>query len=500
MSFHRTKLQMQQHKNRCNPRFRQPITENWRLTTVPLVIVLVSIMFTIQATADRFEDFSVDPNWEGRGNRTAEEHARTVVQNFGYSRTNYAGGETIGEIGGRISRSLTPATYATGITTKTLNDPFTASGKFAVTEADGSSGMLIGWFNTDSRGWRTPNSLAFRLDGNGGKYWVFFEYGTQNYLTGSGATFQGERYQTTKTPPEQADGTVHTWSLTYDPSGAAGNGEITFLMDGKTYTIPLAPGHKTDGATFNRFGMLNMQIAGKGMNVYLDDLSIDGKTYDFTDDPSWEENGNRVTFDDREIRPYHNFGWSETNHAGGTLGEIGGLIWRADERKPEQAGYYADQIGHLTMDNTLEAAGKVAMLRASADSAVLIGWFNSETYIGAPPKNFVGIMVEGPSRIGHYFRPVYANTKGQHEIMKTGPVIKPSRTSHQWRLAYAPDANSGHGQMIVTFNDETISLNLKPNVRADGAVFDRFGMLSFQRGGHFVDIYFDDISYTVQEK
>ena len=491
---------MQHHKYPRNPKFRQPITENWRLATMPLVIVLVSVMFTIQATADRFEDFSVDPNWEGRGNRTAEKHARTVVQNFGYSQTNYAGGETIGEIGGRISRSLTPATYATVIPTKTLNDHFTASGKFAVTEADGSSGMLIGWFNTDSSGWRTPNSLAFRLDGNGGKYWVFFEYGTQNYLTGSGATFQGERYQTTETPPEQADGTVHTWSLTYDPNGAAGNGEITFLMDGNTYTVPLAPGHKADGATFNRFGMVNMQIAGKGMNVYLDDLSIDGKSDDFTDDPGWEENGNRVTFDDSEIRPYHNFGWSETNHAGGTLGEIGGLIWRADERKPEQAGYYADQIGHLTMDNTLEASGKIAMLRASADSAVLIGWFNSETYIGAPPSNFVGIMVEGPSRIGHYFRPVYANAKGQHEIMKTGPVIKPSRTSHQWRLAYAPDANNGHGQMIVTFNDETVSLNLKPDVRTGGAVFDRFGMLSFQRGGHFVDIYFDDISYTVQQK
>ena len=159
--------------------------------TVSLIIILVSIMFTPQATAARFEDFSVDPNWDGKGNRTAEEHARTVVQDFGYSRTNYAGGEMPGEIGGRISRSLTPATYATVIPTKTLNDPFTASGKFVVTEADGSSGMLIGWFNSDSTGWRTPNSLVFRLDGNGGKYWVFFEYGTQNYLTGSGATFEG---------------------------------------------------------------------------------------------------------------------------------------------------------------------------------------------------------------------------------------------------------------------------------------------------------------------
>ena len=457
-------------------------------------------MLTTQATANRFQDFTADPNWEGRGNRTAEKHVRTVVQDFGYSRTNHADGETPGEIGGRISRSLTPATYATVIRTKTLNDRFTASGKFAVTEAEGSSGMLIGWFNTDSKGWRTPNSLVFRLDGNGGKYWVFFEYGTQNYLTGGGATFEGERYQTTKTPPEQADGTVHTWSLTYDPDGAAGDGEITFVFDGMTYTVPLAPGHKADGATFNRFGMVNMQIAGKGMNVYLDDLNVDEESYDFTDDPGWEENGNRITFNDTEIRPYHNFGWSETRHAGGAPGEIGGLIWRADERKPEQAGYYADHIGCLTMDNVLEASGKVAMLRASADSAVLIGWFNSETHIGAPPSNFIGIMVEGPSRIGHYFRPVYANSEGQHEIMKTGPVIKPARTSHPWRLVYLPEANNGDGQITVTFNAETISLNLKPNIRTDGATFDRFGILSFQRGGHFVDIYFDDISYTVQSK
>ena len=457
-------------------------------------------MLATQATADRFQDFSVDPNWEGRGNRTAEEHARTVVQDFGYSYTNYAGGETLGEIGGRISRSLTPATYATVIPTKTLNDRFTASGKFAVTEADGSSGMLIGWFNTGSRGWRTPNSLVFRLDGNGGKYWVFFEYGTQNYRTGGGATFEGERYQTTKTPPEPADGTVHTWSLTYNPDGADGNGAITFVMDGVTYTAALAPGHKADGATFNRFGLVNVQLAGKGMNVYLDDLNIDGESYDFSDDPGWEGNGNRITFQDNEIRPYHNFGWSQTNHAGRTPGEVGGLIWRADPRDPELSAFYADQIGHLTMDHTLAASGKVAMIRASADSAVLIGWFNADTYIGAPPHNFIGIMVEGPSRIGHYFRPVYANAEGQYEIMNTGPVIKPSRASHQWRLSYTPNANNGNGQITVAFNGETVSLNLKPGIRKGGAVFDRFGVLTFQRGGHFVDIYFDDISYTVASR
>ena len=462
--------------------------------------ILLLTMLAAQETTERFEDFSSNPNWEGKGNRIDDELARTIVQDFGYSRTNYAGGDSPGEIGGRISRSLTPATYATVVPAKTLNDPLTASGKFAVTQADGSSGMLVGWFNSLSEGWRTPNSLVFRLDGNGEKYWVFFEYGTQNYQTGGGATFEGEQYQTTKTPPERADGTVHTWSLTYDPGGAEGNGEITFVMDRKTYTAPLMPGHKVDGAIFNRFGMVNVQVAGKGMNVYLDDLKIDGESYDFTDEPDWEEKGNRITFNDREIRPYHNFGWSPTNHAGGEPGEVGGLIWRADERKPEQAGYYAARVGHLTMNHKLEASGKVSMIRAGVDSAVLIGWFNSQTHIGAPPRNFVGIMVEGPSRVGHYFRPVYANSQGQYEIMKEGPVIRPTGTSHPWHLSYTPEANDGQGQITVTFNGETISLNLKSGVRADGAVFDRFGLLSYQRGGHFVDIYFDDISYTVQSK
>lgn len=78
-------------------------------------------------------------------------HSRTIVQNFGHSRTNCAGGEKLGEIGGRIFRSLAPATYAKIIPIKTLNNPFTVSGKFAVTEADGNSGVLIGWFHSTDR-------------------------------------------------------------------------------------------------------------------------------------------------------------------------------------------------------------------------------------------------------------------------------------------------------------------------------------------------------------
>ena len=77
-----------------------------------------------------------------------------------------------GEIAGWIQRSVTPAWFAKAIPTRTLNNKLSASGKFALKRDEGGSGVLFGWFNETSRGWRTPNSLTLRLDGNGGRYWV----------------------------------------------------------------------------------------------------------------------------------------------------------------------------------------------------------------------------------------------------------------------------------------------------------------------------------------
>ena len=162
-------------------------------------------------------------------------------------------------------------------------------------KAEGASGILIGWFNSKkSLGWRTPHSMAVWLDGNDGKYWVFFEYGTRNWKTGSGHTFESKRYQTTKTSPEPADGKIHIWQLIYNPNGTQSHGEMVFTMNGKTYRNSLKPGHKLDGATFDRFGLINQQTAGKGLEVYFDDLNINGVPHNFDDELDWEGNGNRV--------------------------------------------------------------------------------------------------------------------------------------------------------------------------------------------------------------
>jgi hypothetical protein len=142
------------------------------MKTLSLLLVLISAT-AAQASGQRSEDFTADPGWEGYRNRLLPEKLPLARQDFGHCTTDRAGGKQ-GEIGGRIQRSVVaPAYYAKVIAAKTLDDKLTASGRFAVTRAEGGSGMLFGWFNEDSRGWRTPNSLAFRIDGNGGKYWVF---------------------------------------------------------------------------------------------------------------------------------------------------------------------------------------------------------------------------------------------------------------------------------------------------------------------------------------
>ena len=141
--------------------------------------------------------------WEGYRNRLVPEPPPITHQDFGYRD---------GRIGGWVQRSTTPAWYAKVIGPVTLQQRLSASGKFAVNGSQGGSGLLFGWFNAQSRGWRMPNSLVIRLDGNANNCWIFFEYGTRSWFTGGGATFEG-RYQTTKSKPLQADGKWHEWRL-----------------------------------------------------------------------------------------------------------------------------------------------------------------------------------------------------------------------------------------------------------------------------------------------
>lgn len=479
-----------------------------RVTRILAMSIAFELLLSHALGADDspLSTFDADPGWDGFRNRLLPTTLPITRQNFGYQSSQRAGGSRAGEIGGAIERSIVAAYYGKRIAPRSLDDKLSASGKFVVPAAEGGSGAMIGWFNETSRGWRTPYSLAMRIDGNGGKYWLFYEYGTRNWKTGGGGAFEGDRYQTTPTPPFKTGDAVHHFSLDYDPGGADGRGLVTFRVDDRTYRAELAEGHRADGATFNRFGIWNVQTPGDPLEVYLDDLVIDGQQHSFDADPAWDALDNHVEFAERVIRPFHDFGFSSTAHCGGPAGEVGGIIFR-DERP----AYYGARTGPLTLDDELVASGKLAFLKAGSDSGAYLGWFNSadKQKHDTPEhivrqKNYLAVLIEGPSRVGHYFRPSYsaADGAGQTAAGEGGqdqpewPVIRPDGKVHDWRMHYRPKGTAGAGQIELSLDGEAHTLDLTPAHRAQGATFDRFGLFNLQAGGHHVEVYIDDVRFT----
>jgi hypothetical protein len=203
---------------------------------------------------------------------------------------------------------------------------------------------------------------------------------------------------------------------------------------------------------------------------------------------------NRVTYDDNEQGGVQNFGYQPTALAGGSPGEIGGLMWRSPY------AYYADRVGPFSLKDRLEARGRVVLAVGAPDSGILLGWFNSEvkkTDDKAPfsDRNFVGVVIGGPTRVGHYFLPTCVTKTGGRAEPKSGPVLKQGQT-YEWTLVYDPETNDGHGQVRVTLGSESVILDLRAGQKPDAAVFDRFGLFGVGTGGGQVKVYFDDLTYS----
>ncbi len=466
------------------------------------------------------EHFDRDPGWEGRNNRIPPKPGFMVKQDFGYSETHFASKAT-GEVGGRVQRSTTPASYAAPLTpAKTLDDKLTASGSFAITSSQSGAGVFFGFFNSRQPGGsgRPIGSLGldFDFEGKGGRLAVRLITGGNKSCGTFITPYLPGKFRPT---PLKNDGTRYHWTLDYDPQAAGGNGRFTFTLRSDTHTtqdygplpersqqeaqarfpntttfaVDLTPGHKKEGATFDRFGALNMMKSGGAVTMFFDDVLFNGQTQDFSKDPGWVGAGNRVIFEDREQVGAHNFGFSPTtSHAGGAPGEVGGGLWRSG-----RFGYYADRVGPLSLEQRLEARGKVNLVTAGPDSDMSVGWFNSSANDKehADARNFVGVHVGGPTRIGHYFIPVFATAKGTKGKVEQGPVLTPGKVFN-WSLVYDPAASSGNGEMRVTLGQESVTLTLKPGQKVQGASLDRFGLFTSTAGGQMVKIYLDDLTYS----
>jgi hypothetical protein len=308
-----------------------------------------------------------------------------------------------------------------------LNDVLTASGTLAL---DGRpTHALIGFFNSGTLNeWRTPNTIALRISGRGGVFYAWVEYATSRWRAGGDEPRGFPKRRDPGTGRDEligfaARGAVHRWSLRYDPAGNGGGRSMTATIDDQTAVCHLIEGHKADGATFNRFGILDvMKSADSGGEIWLDDVTVNGVREDFAKDPRWDAQRNHATYVSANVRPRFDFGFSPTGFAGGrAMGELGGLVFRGDCRDPARMACYGDRLGELTLERPLRASGRVCLRRGVTDSTVLIGFYHSRDSLAANPsqasglpKCFLGVSVDGPSREGFYFAPAYRGGDADH--------------------------------------------------------------------------------------
>jgi hypothetical protein len=457
---------------------------------------------------ERTERFDRDPGWEARNNRIAATSPRQVKQDFGYSITKHAGGG-VGEIGGTITPAAEPAYYAKKIEKRTFADRLSASGTLVFTERRGH--VLLAFFNSGTLNeWRTPNTIALRLSPRGDIFYAWLEYATNRWRAGGDGPVSFPTERNPKTGRLDLKGFktegVHRWTLEYDPDGNQGRGVVTATIDGVKAVCHLADGHKADGATFDRFGLLNvMKSADDPGEMWLDDLTINGEKEDFGRDPGWDGLHNRRTHTTTNIRPRFDFGWSPTRFAAGLKGgELGGQVFRGDCRYPDRMASYADRLNELTLEKPLRASGKACLRRGVTDSSVLFGFFHAEESMASNPsqnnglpRTFLGVSTDGPSSEGFYFSPTYRlKGDGQGSVGRGSPRIYPDGATHDWSLEYSPTTAEGRGEITLTLDKQVVRLPLAPGHKADGTRFNRFGLITTWIDGNGQTIYLDDLTYT----
>lgn len=481
-----------------------------------LLATMMAFGIGVCAAEERTQNFDVDPHWDGHNNRAQSPPPRTVRQDFGYSPTRHAGGASAGELGGMITPAAEPAYYAKRIKPASLKERLMASGKLACT--GGQFHMLVGFFNAGSiNEWRTPNSIVLRLYGRGNVFYAYVEYATSRWRAGGDspggfATVADPRTGKRNLRGFVARGAPHTWSLTYDPNANGGNGSIIATIDNEKAICHLDPGHKQDGAVFNRCGLLSIpKHFDQGGEVWLDDITINGQFEDFQTDPRWDAVGNRRNYTTYSVRPRFDFGFSPTQYAGGKVpGELGGVIFRGDIRYSNKMAYYADRLESLKLDKPLHAAGKIAMRRGITDSTSLIGFFHSKDSIAVVdsqasgiPMNFLGVAIEGPSSQGFFAYPVYRFSNGAegHAARHANlPHIMPDGRSADWSFDYDPQSSGRSGRLTLKFDGRLVQLDLARGQRGAPARFDRFGIVTTWIDGNAQHLYFDDLTYTFRQE
>lgn len=475
---------------------------------ISFILVLLACLNTTAFGEERLETFDTDPGWEGINNRSTHFAPQKITQDFGYAPEVELGGAK-GAIGGFIMPDARAAYYAMPLQPLSFDTPFSASG--ILTMKAGGGNLLLGFFNsTTLNEWRTPNTVAFRINGRGEIMHVHVEYLTSKWRAGAAIIGRYDKEADRMHPVEIPTGGTYPWTMNYDPAGNGGSGEIRVTFNGIEALCPITPELRADGATFDRFGLLNVikHVDGGG-DLYVNDLTVNGAKVDLTKDPQWDARDNRVTYTSTNIRPRFDFGYSATHFAGGAAsGEFGGLFFRGDCRDAARLAACGAPTNVLTLAKPLRASGAITLRRGVTDSTTLFGFYHGEKSLRVNeaqdqglPQHFMGFSIEGPSSEGFFAYPSYRALENSHFADRAQglPHVYPDNQVHHWTLEYTPPTSPGsNGKLILTFDEATATLPVLPE-DITAATFNRFGFVTPWIDGNGQVVYLDDIRYTVKQ-
>jgi hypothetical protein len=298
----------------------------------------------------------------------------------------------------------------------------------------------------------------------------------------------------------------HRWWKMPDPEN--NHGRVTLQFDEETpYVIWFDEDLRNAPAEFDRFGLFNICRYGTGQTVYFADLTVNGQRIDLSQDPRWIGHNNRASWTEPDFQSMNDFGWAQSNWAGVAPGELGGLAWRV-EPHDSGFGYYADEIGMLTMDDPIAFSGQICFVDGMTDASVFFGYFNRDAFmvpLGAgdvdvayPRPSMMGFGLNDVTAVGYYFAPLCSAADRSSRKDANRFTFSPDRKPCAFSVIYDPEANGGVGRVTYSIDGKEGGFDLTVEQRNAGARFDRFGMASVRSGGNSVELYVDDLTYTVR--
>jgi hypothetical protein len=199
------------------------------------------------------------------------------------------------------------------------------------------------------------------------------------------------------------------------------------------------------------------------------------KTETFEAEPSWEGRNNRAT-DPGPRQIVQNFGFNGfSSNAGGQAGEIGGFITPAGE-----PAFYGKIIAPASFNDSLSATGVVNVPQGGGHT--LIGFFNADTVNEWRTPNTIALRIYGRGTYFHAyldygtgFWRAGGGSFGGEAAIPSGAVDYP------FSLNYDPNGAEGRGSVTATFGSYTTVMTLDTGHKADGALFNRFGILNVMK-------------------